>query len=129
MRDAGLSNLLKQGRESHVACLVYPILSLQHGCVDMCRIGAGEYITRAALARTIGEAFDLRISEGVDLDPHEVLQRIITDKFWRELYGGYLDLGFTGLCSGTSKQRGISEPDVGVLLLTSEFDDEGNCRG
>lgn len=95
----------------------------------MYRIGAGEYITRAALARTIGEAFDLRISEGVDLDPHEVLQRIITDKFWRELYGGYLDLRFTGIRSGTSKQSGISEPDVGVLLLTSEFDDEGNCHG
>jgi len=67
--------------------------------------GAGEYITRFALARSIGEAWD---SAGEDTDMHEILQRILMDRFWTP-----------------SKNRGEPNPNAGILLLTQEQDDVG----
>ncbi|KAF9469911.1 nucleophile aminohydrolase [Collybia nuda] len=73
--------------------------------------GVGEYITRAALARTIGENFASHMSEGIDFSPHDILHKVIMDNFWQP-----------------SVRRGILQLDVGVLLLASELDKDGNVK-
>lgn len=40
--------------------------------------GAGEHITRTALARSVGETF--MVSE--DADPHDILHHTLVEKFW-----------------------------------------------
>lgn len=44
-------------------------------------LGAGEYIIRSELARSIGGAWD---AAGEDADMHEILQRVLVDQFWCE---------------------------------------------
>jgi hypothetical protein len=45
-------------------------------------LGAGEYIIRTMLARAVGESISTRILEGLDVDPHEILQSVLVEKFW-----------------------------------------------
>lgn len=47
--------------------------------LSACLVGAGEYITRSALARAIGEA--LEISDQ-DANAHNILHQILLDRFW-----------------------------------------------
>ncbi|KAI0645701.1 nucleophile aminohydrolase [Trametes meyenii] len=70
--------------------------------------GAGEYITRASLARTICEAIE---ADGEDGDTHEVLQRVIGKQFYQ-------------LCS----KRGEHPPQAGILLLVKEHDGENQLK-
>jgi hypothetical protein len=46
--------------------------------------GAGEYIVRANLARSIADALNKAsdAAEDVDVDVHEVLQRVLAEEFW-----------------------------------------------
>ncbi|KAI0675308.1 nucleophile aminohydrolase [Trametes maxima] len=67
--------------------------------------GAGEYITRAALARKICE----EIEAGEDGDTHEILERVLGPKFCR-LYS----------------KREEHSPQAGILLLVKERSDVGN---
>ncbi|KAF8894041.1 nucleophile aminohydrolase [Infundibulicybe gibba] len=72
--------------------------------------GAGEHIIRAALARRLGDAFGRRGVSGDEIDPHHVLEDVLVNDFWRPC-----------------RQRGELTPSVGVVLLTKEADDEGEC--
>ncbi|PFH53818.1 hypothetical protein AMATHDRAFT_73230 [Amanita thiersii Skay4041] len=63
--------------------------------------GAGEYIIRAMLARSIGE----ELMKHVDADPHDILYRILVEKFW-----------------DPCRSRGEPYPNAGVVLLTSNED-------
>ncbi|KAF9454038.1 asparaginase [Macrolepiota fuliginosa MF-IS2] len=77
----------------------------QSGSLDgmACSIsGTGEQIIRANLARTIGEACT------PDSDPHEVLQTVLMEKFWKP-----------------AKERGEHNPAAGVLMITRETDGNG----
>ncbi|KAH9892580.1 N-terminal nucleophile aminohydrolase [Cubamyces lactineus] len=70
--------------------------------------GAGEYITRAALARTVCEAVE---AAGDDGDIHSILDAILGEQFHR-------------VCL----QRGETSPQAGVLLLVKELDDDGHQK-
>ncbi|KAF8348325.1 asparaginase [Amanita rubescens] len=59
--------------------------------------GAGEHITRTALARSVGETF--MMSE--DADSHDILHHTLVEKFWNPC-----------------KSRGELNPSAGVILLT-----------
>ncbi|KAI0780053.1 nucleophile aminohydrolase [Fomes fomentarius] len=67
--------------------------------------GAGEYITRLSLARTICDAIE---AAGDNQDTHGILETIL---------GGV----FRKLCS----ERGERSPQAGILLLAKERDDDG----
>jgi hypothetical protein len=47
-------------------------------------VGAGEYIVRTMLAHAVGESISTRISDGLDVDPHEILRSVLVEKFWGE---------------------------------------------
>ncbi|KAJ7680573.1 asparaginase [Mycena polygramma] len=68
--------------------------------------GAGEYIVRADLARTIGDALN-KASGTEDVDVHGILQRVLTDDFWIP-----------------SRNPSNPDPSAGVILLTTEEDEE-----
>lgn len=65
--------------------------------------GTGEYIVRSMLARAVGEAFEKRILEGCEIDPHDIIVQVLLDRLLRPC-----------------QERGVVDPDVGLLLLTSE---------
>ncbi|KAF5380495.1 hypothetical protein D9615_004576 [Tricholomella constricta] len=65
--------------------------------------GAGEHITRAMLARTIAESFQFAIAKTEDVDVHDILYHVLLEKFL-----------------APCQKRGVIDPEVGVLLLTSE---------
>ncbi|KAI0630364.1 N-terminal nucleophile aminohydrolase [Trametes polyzona] len=67
--------------------------------------GAGEYITRASLAKSICEALE---GAGDDRDTHQILQTVLGQQFW-------------SICA----KRGETFPQAGVILLMKEHDDEG----
>jgi isoaspartyl peptidase/L-asparaginase-like protein (Ntn-hydrolase superfamily) len=50
--------------------------------------GAGEYIVRANLARSIADALNRASATDADedVDVHEVLQRVLAEEFWSILY-------------------------------------------
>jgi len=82
--------------------------------------GAGEYITRSALARSIGEALE---KSDEDVDAHEILQRILLNRFWsRLLQNGSLSV--TDNYKAPLRRRDAN-PNAGVLLLTKEETDSG----
>jgi taspase (threonine aspartase 1) len=90
-------------------------------------LGAGEYITRYALARSIGEAWD---SAGEDADMHEILQRILVDHFWSESLPAIWKMSDSnGHSPAPSRNRGEPDPNAGVLLLTQDRDDDGLSIG
>ncbi|KAF9263319.1 N-terminal nucleophile aminohydrolase [Marasmius fiardii PR-910] len=62
--------------------------------------GAGEYITRASLARSLGRAL---ASTSQDDDPHDIIHRVLKVEFWLP-----------------SRELGDVHPNVGILLLTRE---------
>ncbi|KAG7098750.1 hypothetical protein E1B28_000660 [Marasmius oreades] len=62
--------------------------------------GAGEYITRASLARSLGRAMARSFE-----DPHDVIRHVLEEEFWIP-----------------SKRLGDSHPNVGILLVTREED-------
>ncbi|KAG6920302.1 hypothetical protein DXG01_005071 [Tephrocybe rancida] len=65
---------------------------------------AGEHIARSMLAREIGNAFSSAITKDAgDVDAHDILHDVLLEKFWVPC-----------------KERGVVEPDVGVLLLMTE---------
>ncbi|KAJ6500140.1 asparaginase [Mycena vitilis] len=69
--------------------------------------GAGEYIVRANLARTICDALT-KGSGTEDTDVHGILQRVLADDFWIP-----------------SRNTSNPDPSAGVILLTTEDDEEG----
>ncbi|KAJ8487427.1 hypothetical protein ONZ51_g4197 [Trametes cubensis] len=75
--------------------------------------GAGEYITRLALARTVCEAVE---AAGDDRDTHSILNTIIGEQFHHPAP--------TGVCL----QRGETSPQAGVLLLVKELDNDGHQK-
>ncbi|KAJ7188012.1 asparaginase [Mycena filopes] len=66
--------------------------------------GAGEYIVRASLARTVCDAINDDPSD--DVDVHEILERVLTEDFWKP-----------------SRGPSIPDPSAGIILLTTEDDD------
>lgn len=42
--------------------------------------GTGEYIMRSMLARAVGEAFEKCILEALELDPHAIINQVLSDK-------------------------------------------------
>ncbi|KAK1233180.1 hypothetical protein PQX77_003716 [Marasmius sp. AFHP31] len=62
--------------------------------------GAGEYITRTALARMVGGAI---ACSSEDDDPHDIIYRLLKEEFWDR-----------------SRRLGEPHPNVGVLVLTKE---------
>ncbi|KAG5654406.1 hypothetical protein H0H81_003230 [Sphagnurus paluster] len=64
---------------------------------------SGEYIVRAMLARAIADAFRSAVASKNDTDPHDILEHVLLHSFWVPC-----------------QNRGIVDPDVGVLLLTAE---------
>ncbi|KAL0578753.1 hypothetical protein V5O48_003251 [Marasmius crinis-equi] len=62
--------------------------------------GAGEYITRASLARALGSAI---VCSSEEDDPHDIIHRLLRDEFW-----------------DPSRKLGEPHPNVGVLVLTKE---------
>ncbi|KAI0775717.1 nucleophile aminohydrolase [Trametes elegans] len=70
--------------------------------------GAGEYIARANLARTICEATE---SAGEDEDTHAILEKILGERFHK-------------LCS----ECGETSPQAGVILVEKEIDDDGRVK-
>ncbi|KAJ7838696.1 asparaginase [Mycena leptocephala] len=72
--------------------------------------GAGEYIVRANLARSIADALNKAsdAAEDVDVDVHEVLQRVLAEEFWIP-----------------SRSPSNPDPSAGVILLTIEEDEDG----
>ncbi|KAI0663510.1 N-terminal nucleophile aminohydrolase [Cubamyces menziesii] len=70
--------------------------------------GAGEYITRTALARIVCEAVE---AAGDDRDTHSILNTILGEQFHRACL-----------------QRGETSPQAGVLLLVKELDDDGHQK-
>ena len=94
--------------------------------------GAGEYITRMSLARTICKA----IEDDDEADTHDILQRILGVDFvgtpsppvpplHLHIPSTNLFTAPTELCS----KRGEPAPNVGVLLLVKERADEGQHKG
>ncbi|GLB37601.1 putative N-terminal nucleophile aminohydrolase [Lyophyllum shimeji] len=65
--------------------------------------GAGEYIARATLAKAIADAFRLAIARKEDVDAHDILHSVLLNNFW-----------------APCRKRGVTDPNVGVLLLMSE---------
>ncbi|KAF7782320.1 hypothetical protein Agabi119p4_1696 [Agaricus bisporus var. burnettii] len=63
--------------------------------------GTGEDIIRSNLARFIGETCT------PDSDPHEILERVLVDHFWKP-----------------AVERGVSKPAAGVLMMTRETSDD-----
>ena len=47
-------------------------------------VGAGEYIVRTMLAHAVGDSINACILGGSDVDPHEILCRVLVEKFWGE---------------------------------------------
>ncbi|KAJ7268756.1 nucleophile aminohydrolase [Mycena haematopus] len=72
--------------------------------------GAGEYIVRANLARTISGALNdaSKDEDEEDMDVHAILQRVLAEEFWIPAH------------SLTS-----ADPSAGVVLLTTEEDAAG----
>ncbi|KAJ7045747.1 asparaginase [Mycena alexandri] len=70
--------------------------------------GAGEYIVRANLARLVCDA----ITKGEDVDVHEILQRVLAEDFWKP-----------------SRSPVNPDPGAGIILLTTEEDDDGRPIG
>ncbi|KAJ7647124.1 asparaginase [Roridomyces roridus] len=70
--------------------------------------GAGEYIIKASLARSIGQALE----QGTDLDVHAILQRVLVEDFWKP-----------------SRSLTNPDPSAGVLLLTTEENQDGSPVG
>ncbi|RPD74309.1 N-terminal nucleophile aminohydrolase [Lentinus tigrinus ALCF2SS1-7] len=70
--------------------------------------GAGEYITRMSLARTICEAVE---AAGDEEDIHEILRRVLETEFLK-------------LCS----ERGETSPQAGIILLVKEQDAAGQPK-
>lgn len=71
-------------KEWHAASQVRPLIYLlcRFCCVFCsCSPGAGEHITRSALARSVGEALK---EAGEDADTHEILHRVLLDRFSSE---------------------------------------------
>ncbi|KAK7053460.1 hypothetical protein VNI00_004086 [Paramarasmius palmivorus] len=64
--------------------------------------GAGEYITRASLARTLAKAI---ISNPIEEDPHDTIHRIFKEEFWEP-----------------TRRLGELHPNAGILLLLREED-------
>ncbi|KAL0068822.1 hypothetical protein AAF712_004152 [Marasmius tenuissimus] len=62
--------------------------------------GAGEYITRTALARMVGGAI---ACSSEDDDPHDIIYHLLKEEFWDR-----------------SRRLGEPHPNVGVLVLTKE---------
>lgn len=84
--------------------------------VDTVTPGAGEYITRCALARSIGEAF---FAAGDDADTHDILYRIIINQFYGNLHYSYQYLKLTArrthLCErGATSKCGRVASDAGA---------------
>ncbi|KAJ7217878.1 nucleophile aminohydrolase [Mycena pura] len=71
--------------------------------------GAGEYIMKASLARSISNALEKDVAE---VDVHEVLQRTLVDDFWIP-----------------SRSASNPDPSAGVILLTTDEDDNGRAMG
>ncbi|KAJ6587090.1 asparaginase [Mycena vulgaris] len=71
--------------------------------------GAGEYIIKASLARSISDALDKAPD---DIDIHEILERTLVDDFW-------------------VPSRSLSNPDpsAGIVMLTTEKADDGRQMG
>ncbi|KAJ7446237.1 asparaginase [Mycena galericulata] len=67
--------------------------------------GAGEYIIRANLARSVIDAVNR--NPRADVDVHEILQRVFIDDFWKP-----------------SRSPANPDPSAGIILLTAEEDDE-----
>ncbi|KAF8070624.1 asparaginase [Lyophyllum atratum] len=86
---------------------------LEAGIRIACSIsGAGEHIVRSMLARTIADSFRLAIASTNDVDAHDILHRVLLDNFWTPC-----------------RERGVVDPDVGVLLLmTEQAEDATNVR-
>ncbi|KAJ7287827.1 asparaginase [Mycena rebaudengoi] len=72
--------------------------------------GAGEYIVKANLARSISDA--LNSAHPADVDAHGILQRVLVDAFWLP-----------------SRTTSNPDPSAGVVLLTTEDDDDGRPVG
>ncbi|KAJ7178360.1 asparaginase [Mycena crocata] len=72
--------------------------------------GAGEYIIKASLARAISNAIEKDPAD--DLDVHEILQRVLIDDFWKP-----------------SRTPTNPDPSAGVIVLTTEEDDDGLLMG
>ena len=104
-------------------CLWYAILVHSRSTLILvCRIGAGEYITRSALARSIGEALEMA---GEDGDIHEILRRVLLDCFWSRSFQ-IQSSPATDIFEAPSRRRqGDANPNAGVLLLTRERYDGG----
>ncbi|KAI0374033.1 N-terminal nucleophile aminohydrolase [Pilatotrama ljubarskyi] len=71
-------------------------------------LGAGEYITRMSLAKTICEALESAGDEG---DTHEILEQVVGRHFCE-------------LC----RERGEMSPQAGVILLVKENDGNGELK-
>ncbi|KAJ6625457.1 asparaginase [Mycena sp. CBHHK59/15] len=72
--------------------------------------GAGEYIVRASLAKTISDSLNNEQSD--DVDVHEILRRTLVDDFWVP-----------------SRSPSNPDPSAGVVVLTTEEGDEGRPIG
>nr|GAT43010.1 predicted protein [Mycena chlorophos] len=70
--------------------------------------GTGEHIVQANLARRFGAALE----NEADPDVHAIVQRVLVDDFWLP-----------------SRSADNPDPSAGVILLTTEEDDEGRERG
>ncbi|KAJ7091214.1 asparaginase [Mycena epipterygia] len=73
--------------------------------------GAGEYIIKASLARSISDALS-RESEQADIDVHQILERALIDGFWVP-----------------SRTPSNPDPSAGIVMLTTEEDDDGSLTG
>ncbi|KAJ7497469.1 asparaginase [Mycena latifolia] len=71
--------------------------------------GAGEYIIKASLARSLSDALD---RDPDDVDIHEILERTLIDEFWTP-----------------SRNPSNPDPSAGIIMLTTEEDDNGRLRG
>ncbi|KAJ6594084.1 nucleophile aminohydrolase [Mycena capillaripes] len=72
--------------------------------------GAGEYIVRASLARRIRDTLNTDTAE--DVDVHAILHRVLADDFWIP-----------------SRSPSNPDPSAGVILLTTEEDEDGQLMG
>jgi hypothetical protein len=88
--------------------------------LSACLVGAGEFITRSALARVIGEA--LEISDE-DANAHNILHQILLDRFWSGSFQN--ESSSVAHNSEAQLQERDANPNVGVLLLTKEQTDSG----
>jgi hypothetical protein len=80
--------------------------------LSACLVGAGEFITRSALARVIGEA--LEISDE-DANAHNILHQILLDRFWSGSFQN--ESSSVAHNSEAQLQERDANPNVGVLLL------------